>query len=72
MMERPYDPAWTPAGMVARVRLRGAVVTAAEPGHRLQLAEREAPGLTGLLPEAVSMIGRQNVPMVRTVTSCVA
>jgi malate dehydrogenase (oxaloacetate-decarboxylating) len=45
--------------MVARVRLRGssgALVADAEPGTAFTQAEREALGLTGLLPDGVSTI----------------
>ena len=62
MMEHPYDLAWTPGGMVARMRLRGSAVLSSpllNRGTAFTLAEREALGLTGLLPEAVSTIGRQ-------------
>ena len=62
MMEHPYELAWTPDGTIARVRLRGSAVLASpllNRGTAFTLAERGALGLTGLLPEAVSTIGRQ-------------
>ena len=48
--------------MVARVRLRGSLVLSSpllNRGTAFTLAEREALGLTGLLPEASSTIERQ-------------
>jgi malate dehydrogenase (oxaloacetate-decarboxylating) len=62
MPERPYELAWTPEGMVARIRLRGNSVLASpllNRGTAFTLAERETFGLTGLLPEAVSTIEGQ-------------
>jgi len=62
MAERPYDLVSTPEGMVARVRLRGPSVLVSpllNRGTAFTLAEREALGLTGLLPEGVSTIEGQ-------------
>jgi len=62
MAGRPYDLVSTPEGMVARVRLRGTSVLASpmlNRGTAFTLAEREALGLTGLLPEGVSTIEGQ-------------
>ena len=56
-MERPYELAWTPEGMVARVRVRGRSVLASallNRGTAFTPAQREALGLAGLLPNAVS------------------
>jgi len=61
-VERPYELARAADGMAARVRLRGRAVLASpllNRGTAFTLAEREALGLTGLLPEAVSTIDRQ-------------
>jgi malate dehydrogenase (oxaloacetate-decarboxylating) len=60
--ERLYDLVPSPEGVVARVRLRGPSVLAApmlNRGTAFSVAEREALGLTGLLPEGVSTIERQ-------------
>ena len=62
MAERLYDLVSTPEGVVARVRLRGTSVLAApmlNRGTAFSLPEREALGLTGLLPEGVSTIEGQ-------------
>ena len=58
-MERPYELIWGPDGVVARVRLRGRSVLAApllNRGTAFTSAEREALGLAGLLPDAVSTL----------------
>src|SRR5579859_8173217 len=62
MAERPYDLVATPEGVMARVRLRGTSVLSSpllNRGTAFTLAEREALGLTGLLPEGVSTIDGQ-------------
>jgi malate dehydrogenase (oxaloacetate-decarboxylating) len=62
MAERSYDLVSTPEGMVVRVRLRGTSVLVSpllNRGTAFTLAEREALGLTGLLPEGVSTIEGQ-------------
>jgi malate dehydrogenase (oxaloacetate-decarboxylating) len=62
MAERLYDLVSTPEGVVARVRLRGTALLASPAlnrGTAFTLAERQALGLTGLLPEGVSTIEGQ-------------
>ena len=62
MTEHPYDLVFTQGGVVAQVRLRGTSVLTApmlNRGTAFSLAEREALGLTGLLPEGVSTIEGQ-------------
>src|SRR6516162_11595720 len=62
MAERPYELVLTPEGVVARVRLRGTSLLVSpllNRGTAFTLAEREALGLTGLLPEGVSTIEQQ-------------
>ena len=59
MAERPYEFIWTDKGVVARVRLRGSLVLRSpmlNRGTAFTHAERDALGLTGLLPEGVSTI----------------
>jgi malate dehydrogenase (oxaloacetate-decarboxylating) len=56
-VERPFELIWTPDGMVVRVRVRGRSVLASpllNRGTAFTSAEREALGLAGLLPNAVS------------------
>ena len=58
MAERQYELAWTAEGVVARVRLRGSAALASpmlNRGTAFTAAEREALGLTGLLPEVFSV-----------------
>jgi malate dehydrogenase (oxaloacetate-decarboxylating) len=62
MPDRPYEFVSTPEGMVARVRLRGGSVLSSpllNRGTAFTLAEREALGLTGLLPTGVSTMDGQ-------------
>jgi len=62
MLDRLYELARTPEGVVARIRLRGRAVLAApmlNRGTAFTPAEREALGLTGLLPDGVSTIEGQ-------------
>jgi malate dehydrogenase (oxaloacetate-decarboxylating) len=61
-LERPYELVRAGDGMVARVRLRGASVLSSpllNRGTAFTLAEREALGLTGLLPSVVSTMEAQ-------------
>jgi malate dehydrogenase (oxaloacetate-decarboxylating) len=61
-VERPYELAWTPDGIVARVRARGRAVLSSPTLNRgtvFTQAERDALGLTGLLPDAVSTMDVQ-------------
>jgi malate dehydrogenase (oxaloacetate-decarboxylating) len=62
MSDRPFELTWTPEGMVAQVRLRGRSVLSSpmlNRGTAFTWAEREALGLTGLLPDGVSTIEGQ-------------
>jgi malate dehydrogenase (oxaloacetate-decarboxylating) len=62
MAKHPSGVTWTPDGRVARVRLRGSPVLASpmlNRGTAFTPAERQALGLTGLLPEGVSTIEGQ-------------
>jgi malate dehydrogenase (oxaloacetate-decarboxylating) len=60
MVERPYELAWTAEGVVARVRGRAVLASPMlNRGTAFTLVEREALGLTGLLPEAVSTMEGQ-------------
>ncbi len=62
MSEQPYEFARTAEGIVARIRLRGGLVLRTpmlNRGTAFTPAEREALGLTGLLPDGVSTIETQ-------------
>ncbi len=62
MVERPYELAWTAEGVVARVRARSRALLASpmlNRGTAFTAGEREALGLTGLLPEGVSTMEGQ-------------
>src|SRR5215218_8082468 len=62
MSERPYELVQTPAVTVARVRVRGRSVLASpllNRGTAFTPEEREALGLTGLLPSGVSTMEAQ-------------
>src|SRR5215204_1955829 len=62
MSERPYELVQTPAGAVARVRIRGRSVLASpllNRGTAFTPEERQALGLTGLLPSGVSTMEAQ-------------
>src|SRR5215468_7138206 len=62
MLDRLYELAWTSEGIVARVRLRGNPVLISpllNRGTAFTLGERDALGLTGLLPDGVSTIEGQ-------------
>jgi malate dehydrogenase (oxaloacetate-decarboxylating) len=59
MVEPPYEFIWTDEGVVVRVRLRGSLVLRSpmlNQGTAFTYADREALGLTGLLPDGVSTI----------------
>jgi malate dehydrogenase (oxaloacetate-decarboxylating) len=59
MVERPYEFVSTDQGVVARIRLRGSLVLRSpmlNQGTAFTYADREALGLTGLLPDGVSTI----------------
>jgi malate dehydrogenase (oxaloacetate-decarboxylating) len=62
MPDRPFELVWTPEGMMVRIRARGRAVLGSpilNRGTAFTLAEREALGLTGLLPDGVSTIEGQ-------------
>ena len=62
MSERPYELVQTPAGTVARIRIRGRPVLASpllNRGTAFTPEERQALGLTGLLPSGVSTMEAQ-------------
>jgi malate dehydrogenase (oxaloacetate-decarboxylating) len=62
MSERPYELVQTPAGTVARVRVRGRSVLASpllNRGTAFTPEQRQALGLTGLLPSGVSTMQAQ-------------
>jgi len=59
LVEPPYEFVLTDTGVVARVRLRGSLVLRSpmlNQGTAFTYADREALGLTGLLPDGVSTI----------------
>src|SRR5664279_4564086 len=61
-MENPYQLIATPEGVVARINLRGSTVLGAPTinrGTAFTLEERDALGLTGLLPTGVSTLEGQ-------------
>ena len=62
MSDRPFELARTAEGVVVRIRARGRAVLGSpmlNRGTAFTLAEREALGLTGLLPDGVSTIDAQ-------------
>ncbi len=62
MTERPYELVQSPAGTVARVRIRGSSVLSSpllNRGTAFTAEERQALGLTGLLPHGVSTMEQQ-------------
>src|SRR5664279_5258745 len=62
MYAKPYEFVRTPAGSVLRIRARGAAVLsnpAINRGTSFTVTDREALGLTGLLPSRVSTIDEQ-------------
>ena len=62
MTEGPYELISTPAGVVARINARGSAVLSSPTinrGTAFTLEEREALGLTGLLPTGVSTLEGQ-------------
>jgi malate dehydrogenase (oxaloacetate-decarboxylating) len=62
MTERPYELVHSTAGTVARVRIRGSSILSSpllNRGTAFTAEERQALGLTGLLPNAVSTMEQQ-------------
>ena len=62
MSYTPYELVRRPGGTLARIRARGSAVLASpgiNRGTAFTLAEREALGLTGLLPDGVSTLEGQ-------------
>jgi malate dehydrogenase (oxaloacetate-decarboxylating) len=62
MTERPYELVQSPAGTVARVRIRGSSILSSpllNRGTAFTTEERQTLGLTGLLPHAVSTMEQQ-------------
>ena len=62
MTQRPYELVHSPAGTVARVRIRGSSVLSSpllNRGTAFTPEERQALGLTGLLPHGVSTMEQQ-------------
>jgi malate dehydrogenase (oxaloacetate-decarboxylating) len=61
-MDRPFEFAWTSQGVTVRIRVRGRSVLVSpmlNRGTAFTSAERQALGLTGLLPDGVSTIEGQ-------------
>ena len=62
MTQSPYELTSTPEGVVARINVRGSAVVSSPTinrGTAFTLAERDALGLTGLLPTGVSTLEGQ-------------
>ena len=73
MSDRPFELAWTPEGMVARVRLRGSSVLSSpmlNRGTAFTRAEREALGVRlRALQQLLDETGRENFSEVRWLES---